>query len=97
MLTGKILIDLQKAFDTTNHEIVLKNLEPTGVSDQCVRWFLLYLCEQIFFIKIEKQLSDYRKILCGVPQGSILGLLLFLVYVNDMPQAVKSSLFSICQ
>ena len=97
MLTGKILIDLQKAFGTTNHEIVLKNLEPTGFSDQCVLWFLLYLCEQIFFIKIEKQLSDYRKILCGVPQGSVLGLLLFLVYVNDMPQAVKSSLFSICQ
>ena len=46
-----------------------------------------YLCEQISFIEIENQLSDYEKVSCGVPQGSILG------HVNDMPQAVKSNLF----
>ena len=87
-----ILIDLQKAFDSVNHEILLKKPETIGFLDQCTRWFRSYLCEQIFFREIENQFSDYRKISCGVPQGSILGPLLFLIYVNDMPQAIKSNL-----
>ena len=93
LLTGMILIDLQKAFDTINHEILLKKLEAIGLWDKCIRWFRSYLCERIFFIDIENQLSDYGKVSCGIPQGSILGPLLFLVYANDMPQAVKSNLF----
>ena len=87
-----ILIDLQKAFDTISHEILLKKFEATGFLDKCIRrWFRSYLCERIFFIEIESQLSDYGKVSVGVPQGSILGPLLFLVHVKDMPQAVKSN------
>ena len=70
-----------------------KKLEAIGFSYKCIAWFWSYFCEQIFFIEIEKQLSDYGKVSCGVPQGSILVPLLFLVYVNDIPQAVKSNLF----
>ena len=88
-----ILIDLQKAFDTINHEILLKKLEAIGFPDKCIRWFRPYLYERIFFTEIENRLSDFRKVSCDVPQGSILGPLLFLIYVNDMPQAVKSNLF----
>ena len=88
-----ILIDLQKAFDTINHEFLLKKLEAIGFSDKCIQWFQSYLCEQIFFMETENHFFDYRKLSCSVPQGSILGLLLFLVYVNDMPQVVKSNLF----
>ena len=51
------------------------------------------LHERIFFIEIENQLSDFGKVSCGVSQGSILGPSLFVSYVNDMPQAVKSNLF----
>ena len=58
-----------------------------------MRWFWSYICEQIFLIEIENQLSDYGKLSCVVPQGSILRRLLFLVYVSDMPQAVKSNIF----
>ena len=64
-----------------------------GFSEECITWFQSYLSEQIFFISIENQLSDYGRISCGIPQGSILGSLLFLIYVNDMPQAVNSYLF----
>ena len=64
-----------------------------GFSEGCITWFKSYLSERIFFISIENQLSDYGRISCGVPQGSILGRLLFLIYFNDMPQAVNSNLF----
>ena len=61
--------------------------------DQCIRWFRSDLRERIFFIKIENQLSNYGQISCGLPQGFILGPLLFVIYVNDIPQTVKSNLF----
>ena len=93
LLTGMILIDLQKAFDTINYEILLKKLKTAGFSDKCIQWFWSGLYKQIFFIEIENQLSDFGKVSCGVPQCSILGPLLFLIYVNDMPQAAKSNLF----
>ena len=92
LLNGMILIDLQKAFDTINHEILFKKLKAMDFSEGCITWFNSYLSE-IFFISIKNQLSDYGRIACGVPQGSILGPLLFLLYVSDMPQAVNSNLF----
>ena len=64
-----------------------------GFSEGCITWFPSYLSERIFFISIETQLPDYGRISCGIPQGSILGSLLFLIYVNDMPPAVNSNLF----
>ena len=64
-----------------------------GFSEGCITWFQSYLSEGIFFVSIENQFSDYGRISCGVPQGLILGPLLFLIYVNDMPQAVNSNSF----
>ena len=97
LLTGIILIDLQKAFDTINHEILktflFKKLKVMGFSEGCITRFPSYLSERIFFVSIETQLPDYGRISCGIPQGSILGSLLFLIYVNDMPPAVNSNLF----
>ena len=93
LLTGMILIDLQKAFDTINHEILFKKLKAMGFSEGCITWFQSYLSERIFFISIENQLSDYGRISCGVPQGSILGSLLSVIYVHNMTQAVNSNLF----
>ena len=89
LLTGMILNDLQKAFDT----ILLKELASKGLSDKCIQWFRSYLCERIFFMEMENQLSNYRKVSCSILQGSILGPFLFLIYVSGMPQAVKSNLF----
>ena len=63
------------------------------VSEACIAWFQSYLSEIIFFISVENQLSDCRRIMCGLLKGSILGPLLPLIYLNDMLQAVNSNLF----
>ena len=77
------LIDLQNAFDTIDSEIMLQKLKTIKFSKSNIKWFKSYLSERIFLVNIENKLSDFGKISCGVPQGSILGLLLFLIYVND--------------
>ena len=92
LLTGMILIDLQKAFDTIDHEILLQKLKAIKFSESTIKWFKSYLSERIFLVNIENKLSDFGEICCGVPQGSILGPLLFLIYVNDVPQAISSTL-----
>ena len=92
LLTGMILIDLQKAFDAIYHEILLHKLKTIRFSKGTLQWFRSYHSKPIFPVNVESKLSDFGKISCGVPQGSILGPLLFLIYVNDMPQTVESIL-----
>ena len=90
LFTGMILIDLQKAFDTIDHNILLEKLKAIGFCDDTVNWFHSYLTDRAFLVSIENKYSAISKISCGVPQGSILGPLLFLIYVNNMKQVVKS-------
>ena len=73
LLIGMILIDLQKAFDTIDHEILLQKLTAMKFSKSNIKWFKSYPSESIFLANIENKLSDFGKISCGVPQGSILG------------------------
>ena len=93
LVTGMILIDLQKAFDTIKHDILLKKLSIIGFSDHTVKWCQSYLSNRKFMVNLESSFSEVSVISCGVPQGSILGPLLFLIYANDMPMAVKCELF----
>ena len=81
LLTGMILINLQNAFDTIDHEILLQKRKAIKFSKRTLKWFRSYLSEQKFLVNIESKLSDFGKIFCGIPQGSILGFLLFLIYV----------------
>ena len=90
--TGMILIDLQKAFDTIDHSILLNKLRALKFSVETVEWFQSYLSNRKFYISIGQAMSDHGELTCGVPQGSILGPLLFLIYVNDMEQAVTCEL-----
>ena len=90
---GIILIDLQNVFYTINHKILLGKLHAIGFSEKTVAWFKSCLSGRVFKVYINNHFSDLSKIYCGVPQGSILGPLLFLLYVNDMPQAIHFDLF----
>ena len=87
-----ILIHLQKAFDTINHEMLINEMEFLGFSNNVILWFKSYLSQRKFKVNLNKSVSELGQLLCGVPQGSILGPLLFLLYINDMPQAVKCEL-----
>ena len=92
LFTGMILIDLQKAFDTINHDILINKMKLLGFSENTTKWYKSYLSNRKFKVNINNAFSEPGDLLCGVPQGSILGPLLFLLYINDMPQAVECNL-----
>lgn len=86
-ISCSIFIDLKKAFDTVNHSILLKKLSKYGVRGITNKLFHSYLSHRKQYTLVNGQKSDYQQILCGVPQGSTLGPLLFLIYINDFHQA----------
>ena len=86
-----VFVDLEKAFDTVNHKILIEKLNHYGISDNSNKWICSYLRGRSQKVKLNGSESNSNNISCGVPQGSILGPLLFIIYINDMHKALSVS------
>ena len=88
-ITAGIFLDLSKAFDTINHDILFAKLEHCGIRGTVLQWIKSYFSKRPQFVQFNETQSSMLTIKCGVPQGSILGPLFFIVYINDLANASK--------
>jgi hypothetical protein len=89
-LVGVMMIDLSAAFDMVDHSILLKKLHLFGLDEDAVKWMESYLSGRSQSVMIDGCMSPPLRIECGVPQGSILGPLMYILYTNDIPELVHN-------
>ena len=95
LVTCGLFLDFSKAFDPINHDILLSKLYSYGIRGNPLRWFESYLYNRNQVVKIGDTISSSQTIICGIPQGSTLGPLSFLLNINDLPNCSSKLSFRI--
>ena len=91
-VSAVVFLDIRKAFDSISHNILLRKMEEQfGVSNVELKWLASYISNREQTCFVIGTMSTSKKIVCGVPQGSILGPLLFLLYINDLPDSLHDT------
>ena len=90
-ITALLLLDLKKAFDTLNHDILLNKMNHYGIRGIANNLFASFLANRKQYVFLNHTQSNYRYIKCSIPQGSVLGPLLFTIYINDISSSTNSA------
>ena len=94
---GVVYLDFQKAFDKVPHQRLLLNLKAHGIGNDVINWIEKWLTHRRQRVIVDGEISNWKCVLSGVPQGSVLGLILFLIYINDLDDDISSKVLKFAE